>query len=63
MEKAPTLKELLSNRKKNHANLIIVSTTKNKDLFKGDVSELPEELLNIQIFTWDKKGGIYITIE
>lgn len=27
MEKAPTLKELLSNRKKNHANLIIVSTS------------------------------------
>lgn len=25
MEKAPTLKELLSNRKENHANLIIVS--------------------------------------
>ena len=63
MDKAPTLKELLSNRKKNHANLIIVSTTKNKDLFKGDISELPEELLNIQIFTWDKKDGIYITIE
>ena len=63
MEKAPTLKELLSNRKKNHANLIIVSTTKNKDLFKGDISELPEELLNIQIFTWDKKDGIYITIK
>lgn len=63
MEKAPTLKELLSNRKKNHANLIIVSITKNKDLFKGDISELPEELLNIQIFTWDKKDGIYITIE
>lgn len=63
MEKASTLKELLSNRKKNHANLIIVSTTKNKDLFKGDISELPEELLNIQIFTWDKKDGIYITIE
>ena len=63
MEKAPTLKELLSNRKKNHAKLIIVSTTKNKDLFKGDISELPEELLNIQIFTWDKKDGIYITIE
>ena len=63
MEKAPTLKELLSNRKKNHANFIIVSTTKNKDLFKGDISELPEELLNIQIFTWDKKDGIYITIE
>lgn len=63
MEKAPTLKELLSNRKKSHANLIIVSTTKNKDLFKGDISELPEELLNIQIFTWDKKDGIYITIE
>jgi hypothetical protein len=63
MEKAPTLKELLSNRKENHENSIIVSTTKDKDLFKGDVSELPEELLNIQIFAWDKKEGIYITIE
>lgn len=42
MEKAPTLKELLDNRQKNHANSIIVSTNKNKDLFKGDMSELPE---------------------
>ena len=63
MEEAPTLKELLSNRKENHANLIIISTNKNKDLFKGAVSELPEEFLNIQIFAWDKRGGIYITIE
>lgn len=61
-EEAPTLKELLSTRKKDHANSIIVST-KNKDLFKGDVSELSEELLNIQIFAWDKRDGIYITIE
>ena len=43
MEKAPTLKELLNNRKENHANYIIVSTNKNKDLFKGDVSKLSEE--------------------
>ena len=63
MKEAPTLKELINNRKENHANLIIVSTSKNKDLFKGDISELPEELLNIQIFAWDKKGEIYITIE
>lgn len=63
MEEAPTLKELLSNRKENYANLIIVSTNKNKDLFKGDVSGLPEELLNIPIFAWDKRDGIYITIE
>ena len=63
MEKAPTLKELLSNRKESHANLIIVSTIKDKDLFKGDVSELSEELLNISIFAWDKRDGIYITIE
>ena len=63
MEKAPTLKELLNNWKENHANLIIVSTNKNKDLFKGNISELPEELLNIQIFAWDKRDGIYITIE
>lgn len=63
MEEAPTLKELLNNRKENHANLIIVSNNKNKDLFKGDVSELPEKLLNIQIFAWDKRDGIYITIE
>ena len=60
MLESPTLKELLSNRKENHANLISVSTNKNKDLFKGGVSELPEELLNIQIFAWDKKRwGIY----
>lgn len=63
MEKTPTLKELLSNRKESHANLIIVSTIKDKDLFKGDVSELPKELLNISIFAWDKRDGIYITIE
>lgn len=63
MEKAPTLKELLNSRKENHANHIIVSTNKNKDLFKGDVSELSEKLLNIRIFAWDKRDGIYITIE
>lgn len=63
MEKAPTLKELLNSRKENHANYIIVSTNKNKDLFKGDVSELSEKLLNIRIFAWDKRDGIYITIE
>lgn len=63
MEKAPTLKELLNNRKENHANYIIVSTNKNKDLFKGDVSKLSEELLNIRIFAWNKRDGIYITIE
>ena len=63
MEKAPTLKELLSNRKENHENSIIVSTKNDKDLFKGDVSELPKKLLNIQIFAWDKRDGIYITIE
>ena len=63
MEKAPTLKELFSNRKENHANSIIVSTKNDKDLFKGDVSELPKKLLNIQIFAWDKRDGIYITIE
>ena len=63
MEKAPTLKELLNNRKEHPASLIIVSTNKNKDLFKGNISELPEELLNIQIFAWDKRDGIYITIE
>ena len=63
MEKAPRLKELLSNRKESHANSIIVSTNKDKDLFKGDVSELPKALLNIPIFAWDKRDGIYITIE
>ena len=62
MEKAPTLKELLSTRKENHANLIIVSTNKSKDLFKGDASELSEALLNIPIYAWDKRDGIYITI-
>ena len=40
----------------------VVSTTKDKDLFKGDISELPEELLNIPIYAWDKRDGIYITI-
>lgn len=34
MEKAPTLKELLNNRKENHANLIIVSTNKIKTYLK-----------------------------
>lgn len=62
MEKTPTLKELLNNRKENHENSIIVTTTKDKDLFKGDVSELPKALLNIPIYAWDKRDGIYITI-
>jgi hypothetical protein len=62
MEKPPTLKELLNNRKENHENSIIVTTTKDKDLFKGDVSELPKALLNIPIYAWDKRDGIYITI-
>lgn len=63
MEKPPTLKELLNNRKENHENSIIVTTTKDKDLFKGDVSELPKALLNIPIYAWDKRDGIYITIQ
>ena len=50
IDKVPTLKELLSNRKESHANSIIVSTNRNKDLFEGDVSELPEALLNIPIY-------------
>lgn len=62
MENPPTLKELLNNRKENHENSIIVTTTKDKDLFKGDVSELPKALLNIPIYAWDKRDGIYITI-
>ena len=33
IDKVPTLKELLSNRKESHANSIIVSTNRNKDLF------------------------------
>lgn len=33
-----------------------------KELFKGDVSELPKALLNIPIYAWDKRDGIYITI-
>lgn len=61
MEKPPTLKELLNNRKENHENST-VTTTKDKDLFKGDVSELPKALLNIPIYAWDKRDGIYITI-
>ena len=63
MKEAPTLKELLSTRKEKHATSIVVSTRNNKDLFKGNISELPEELLNIPIFAWDKRNGIYITIE
>ena len=59
----PTLRELLNRRKENHATSIIVSTKNNKDLFKGDTSELSEELLNIPIFSWDKRNGTYITIE
>lgn len=59
----PTLKELLNRRKENHATSIIVSTKNNKDLFKGDTSGLQEELLNIPIFSWDKRNGTYITIE
>ncbi|WP_456110927.1 hypothetical protein [Roseburia inulinivorans] len=59
----PTLQELLNRRKENHATSIIVSTRNNKDLFKGDVSGLPEELLNIPIFSWNKRNGTYITIE
>ena len=57
-----SLKDLLIQRKENHANHIVVSTNKNRDLFDGDVSELPEVLLNARIFVWDKKDGIYITI-
>ena len=55
MPKAPTLKELLDTRKTNHATSILVSTTNEKDL--------SEELLNIPIFAWDKRDGIYITIK
>ena len=61
--KAPTLKELLDTRKTNHATSILVSTTNEKDLFKGNISELSKELLNIPIFAWDKRDRIYITIK
>lgn len=63
MPEAPTLKNLLDTRKENHATSILVSTTNDKDLFKGKISELPENLLNIHIFAWDKRDGIYITIQ
>lgn len=63
MSEAPTLKELLDTRKENHATSIIISTTNNKKLFKGKVSELPEKLLNLPIFEWNKRDGSYITIE
>lgn len=63
MVEFPTLKELLNHRKENHAALIIISTKNDKNLFKGNISELPKELLNIPIFEWDKRAGIYITIE
>ncbi len=59
----PTLQELLNRRKENHATSIIISTKNKKDLFKGKISELPEELLNIPIFEWNKRDGSYITIE
>lgn len=63
MSETPTLQNLLDTRKENHATSIIVSTKNNKNLFKGDISGLPEELLNTPIFSWDKKEGIYISIE
>lgn len=63
MSETPTLQNLLDTRKENHAKSIIVSTKNNKNLFKGDISGLPEELLNIPIFSWDKRNGTYITIE
>lgn len=59
----PTLKELLNRRKDNHVTSIIISTTNKKDLFKGNISDIPEELLNLPIFEWNKQDGSYITIE
>lgn len=61
MSEAPTLKELLNRREDNHATSIIISTTTNKKLFKDKVSELPEKLLNLPIFEWNKRDGSYIT--
>lgn len=63
MEKAPTLKELLHHRKENYATSIVVSAKNDKDLFKGNISDVPEKLLSLQLFAWDKRAGIYITIE
>lgn len=63
MPEAPTLKNLLDTRKENHATSILVSTKTDKDLFKGNISDVPENLLNIPIFAWNKRDGIYITIE
>lgn len=42
MSETPTLQNLLDTRKENHATSIIVSTKNNKNLFKGDISGLPE---------------------
>lgn len=50
MEKAPILKELLQHREENYATSIVVSTKNDKDLFKGNISDVPEKLLNLQIF-------------
>lgn len=63
MPNAPTLKNLLDTRKENHATTILVSTKTDKDLFKDNISDVPEKLLNIPIFAWNKRNGIYITIE
>ena len=66
MPKAPTLKELLDTRKTNHATSILVSTTNKKDLFKGNISELSEELLNIPIFALEKtfaEAFLYIILQ
>lgn len=63
MPEASTLKELLDTRKDNHTTSIIISTTNKKDLFKGNISDIPEELLNLPIFEWNKQDGSYITIK
>lgn len=59
----PTLKELLNRRKENHATSIIILTTNKQELFNDNISDIPEELLNLPIFEWNKRDGSYITIE
>lgn len=50
MPEAPTLKNLLDTRKKNYATSIIILTTNKQKLFNGNISDIPEELLNLPIF-------------
>ncbi len=62
MERPPLLRDILANREPDDAEHIYVSYQKSsmEDIYRGPISECPEDVLNLQIRGWLRHDGIYI---